>query len=182
MSPTDRLLNEGFELLGEVQLSDTVALGDPAALPTPPGLGAWRGLAIRPGAWLLFGRPWVRDRDQLEEVVAVRSNALERFYELYDGADDQGELPARSGRVALVDGPRREEVALLESLLEPDADALPWVTDAAAVFATIAGANGRLLTPPGPVVALFSMLLAPPLGGVEIGRLPPMPPDDDTES
>ena len=158
------LEEDGLEHLGTVRLGTTLVLGDPEQLPLPPGTGAWHGAAVKPGAWVLLGRPWAGDPDLLEEIVLVREDDLPRFYELYDEATDTVALLLPTARVAILDGALRIDPAVLRDVGEADADALPWVLDRGCVAAAIGQNPVRIFQPPGPSVTLLSLNLGPSPG------------------
>lgn len=138
------LAADGLEHLGEVRLGAAVVVGDPTVLGRTPADGAYYAASIEPGRWLLLGRADEDDPDAIGELVAVHEGALAGFWEAYDAAAETAEVPAASGRVALLSALRKDDVELRMSLLEPDPDALPWVLDDGAVFAADPGHPARV--------------------------------------
>lgn len=152
---------DGLETLGRIRLGTTAVVGDPLVLPQAPGTGAWHGLGVKAGAWYLLARPWEHDDTLLDEIVAVHEDALSLFWDLYDDAEATATCVLGTGRVVLLDGERRTDTALLQDLLEPDLDALPWVHDRGMVTAGIQGGPARVFQGRGPEVSLFSIALSP---------------------
>lgn len=142
--PLRTLQEDGFEDLGTITLGGVLVVGDPAVLGRTPSNGAYHAAAAEPGVWRLLARAAEEDPDAIGEIVAVHESGLSTFYDLYDDADAAAELPADSGRVALLDGARKDDLALRGSLLEPEADALPWVVDDGVVVAAQAGGLPRV--------------------------------------
>lgn len=158
------LEEDGLEHLGTIRLGTTLVLGDPEQLPLPPGTGSWHGSAVQPGAWVLLGRAWPDDPDLLEELVLVREEDLDRFYELYDEAADTAAYLLPTARVAILDGALRADPAVLREVGEADAEALPWVLDRGCVAAGIAQNPARVFQPPGSAAVLVSVTLGPSPG------------------
>lgn len=130
-----KIEREGLEPLGAVRLGPVVVVGDPLVITRNPSNGAYHATRTAPGEWQVFGRPHETDPDRLVEVVLVASAVVGQFWELYDDAVVTAVLPANASRIAVVDGPRKDDVDLCRSLYEPDVDALPWLLDDALVFA-----------------------------------------------
>jgi len=134
------LHEDGLEHLGTLTLGTTLVVGDPSQLLGAPGSGAWCGVAVQPGAWVLLGRPFAGDPDLLEELVLVHPTVISAFYDQYDQAVPSASAQLPAGRVALLDGALRTDATLLAELGAVDADALPWVLERGCVAAAI-GAN-----------------------------------------
>ena len=159
MPTMEELRADGLELLGEVQLRTQTRVGDAAAL---VHTGGGETLATRAGAWLLLGRSLEEDPDLLEEVVAVHADSLGRFYELYDSAARAAMLPSSSGRFVVSDA--QGLASGLAEMLGVDRDALPWVLDDGVGVSGIREHRATLMLPVlEEPLALFSLLLAPPL-------------------
>lgn len=150
MATTRQLAEDGLEPLGTIELGTTLAVGDPAALPSTVGTGDWYGTGVRPGTWHVFGRAHWADPDLLRELVLVHPDGLRAFYDLYDDAVEAGALLLPSGRVAVLDGALRTDLALLKSLVEPEE--LPWVLDRGLVARGIAQHPAYVFHPRGEVL------------------------------
>ena len=130
-----KIEREGLEPLGVLKFGGVVVVGDPLVIGRNPSNGAYHAARTAPGPWQVFGRPDEADADRLVEVVLVASSAANRFWDLYDDAVVAAVLPTHAARIAVVDGPRKDDLELCRSLYEPDQDALPWLRDDALVFA-----------------------------------------------
>lgn len=148
------LEEDGLESLGTIQLGTTVVAGDPGALVTAVGSGAWYGAAVRPGTWHLFGRPWSRDRDLLEEVIVVHADGLASFYDLYDEAQQAATLDLPRGRLVILDGGLRTDADVLKSMV--DVEELPWVLDRGCVIAGLEDCPAQVIAPRTSEVLLLS--------------------------
>lgn len=152
------LAEDGLESLGTIELGTTVVAGDPAALVTPVGSGEWYGAAVRPGTWHLFGRPWSRDRDLLEEIVLVHQDGIPSFYDLYDEAWETAALQLPRGRLVVLDGALRTNADVLRSVLE--VEELPWVLDRGVVVSGLGELPAQVIAPRTSEVMLLSFGLA----------------------
>ncbi len=130
-----KIEREGLEPLGALRLGSVVVVGDPLVLARNPSNGAYHATRALSGMWQVFGRPHETDEDRLVEVVLVASAAAGQFWELYDDAVVAAVLASNAARIAVVDGPRKDDLELCRSLYEPDLDALPWLLDDALVLA-----------------------------------------------
>lgn len=148
------LAEDGLESLGTIQLGTTVVAGDPVALVTPVGSGSWYGAAIRPGTWHLFGRPWSRDRDLLEELILVHASGLDSFYDLYDEAQEAATLELPRGRLVVLDGGLRTDADVLKSTIE--VEELPWVLDRGVVVGGLEEWPATVIVPRTSEVLLLS--------------------------
>lgn len=133
------LAEDGLELLGEIDLGGRVAVGDPGRFASPEGVVA---VAVVPGRWMLLGRAWDHDPDELAELVLVHSSALADFYALYDGLVSAGAAALVGGRVAVLDSALAGDPDVLKSLYEPDE--LPWVLAAGVVAGEGPGGPARV--------------------------------------
>ena len=124
--PTLRhLVQDGFETLGTITLTDTLVAGDPSLIIGPVGSGGWWGAATRPGPWVVLGRPWASDPDRLDEVVFAHTGQLAAFYELYDTAAHQATLLLPTQRLAVIAGRLRLDPSTLEGAASTDAEGCP---------------------------------------------------------
>jgi hypothetical protein len=130
----DRLAEDGLEYMGTITLGGVVVIGDPLVLGRTPANGAYTATRTASGAWDLLVRA---DGDEIVELIAVASYAIERFWDLYDEANPIGELPNGALRIALLDGTRKDDEAMRLAMYEPDAEGLPWVTDVGCVIAGV---------------------------------------------
>lgn len=130
-----KIEREGLETLGSLRLGGVVVVGDPLVIGRNPSNGAYHAARTAAGTWQVFGRPQDSDPDRLVEVVLVASSAGSRFWELYDDAVVAAVLPTHAARIAVVDGPKKDDLELCRSLYEPDHDALPWLREDALVLA-----------------------------------------------
>lgn len=125
-----------LEILGELALGATLAVS--RAPLQPLRSEAWAEVSVRPGTWVMLGRPDPRDRDELEEVVLVHADARPRFYDLYDEAELRQEHSDPTDRVLLLDGAGRD-ADVVRAMLTVDRDGLPWTRDNGAVVAARVG-------------------------------------------
>jgi hypothetical protein len=151
------LAEDGLELLGEIDLGSSVGIGDPGLLGVEGG--AVRA-AVQPGSWLVLGRAWELDRDELSEVVAVHRSAIGAFYAHYDALVPLGESALLRGRVAFLDAGAARDPDLLVSLLEPDE--LPWILAAGFVAGEGPGGPARVLVDADPAAMVLVALGRPP--------------------
>jgi hypothetical protein len=154
------LTEDGWEQLGEIELGGTLVAGDPVSLLSPISSRTWYGAAVRPGRWHVLGRPWRKDRDQLEEISLVHHDHLRGFYDLYDEAAHTGsfELPRR--RLVVLDGNLRVNEAILKEALT--VEELQWVLDRGLVTAAIAEHPVQIIVPGGAQPGLIIFGLGPP--------------------
>ena len=152
------LAEDGLESLGTIALGTTIVAGDPASLVTPVGRGEWYGAAVRPGTWHLFGRPWSRDRDLLEELILVHEAGIPSFYDLYDEAQEAAALMLPRGRLVVLDGGLRTNAEILKSVLE--VEELPWVLDRGVVVSSLGELPAQVIAPRTSEVMLLSFGLA----------------------
>jgi hypothetical protein len=150
------LQEDGLEPLGTIQLGTTIVAGDPSALVAPVGSGSWYGAAIRPGTWHLFGRPWVRDPDLLEELILVHESGIPSFYDLYDEAQQSATLDLPYRRLVVLDGGLRTDADLLKSVVEVDVEALPWVLDRGVAIGGLEEFPAQVIVPRTSEVRLLS--------------------------
>jgi hypothetical protein len=160
------LVRDGLEDLGTITLGTTLVAGDPAELavagPVPTsGVAGWHGVAVKPGAWRLFGRP-TDDGEALTEVIFVHEQALPAFWDLYDDAAPVAAFLLPTGRVLVVDGARRSDASLLQAAAEPDD--LPWLLDDGIVLQGLDQHPAHVWTPQsrpggGPVASLVAVAL-----------------------
>lgn len=139
-----QMADEGLEAIGTIEVSGVLVVGDPAVIGRNPANGAYHALRTRQGTWHLFLRPEADDADTIAEIVAIHEEALPKFFEIYDDAAPVLEIAAPSGRICLLDGPLKDDLELRGALLEPDLDALPWVTDRGVVVASQTGHPARI--------------------------------------
>jgi hypothetical protein len=130
-----RIAREGLEPLGSIRLGGVVVIGDPLVIGRNPSNGAYHAARTAGGSWEVFGRPDEADPDRLVEVVLVATPVAARFWELYDDAVVTAVLAPQAKRIAVVDGPRKDDLSLCQAMYEPDLDALPWLVDDALVLA-----------------------------------------------
>lgn len=149
MATLRQLVADGLEDLGTVELGGTIVAGDPRELVGALGGGGWWGAAVRPGAWRVLGRPWRQDPDQLEEVVLIHDQLVERFYDLYDAAEHQAALLLPTARLVVVAGARRTDAELLEAAATADLEGLPWLVEQGLVLAGIAQNPAQIAAPRG---------------------------------
>lgn len=131
----DDLASLGLEYIGAVALGGVTVAGDPLVIGRNPANGAYWGGRTERGAWVLFVREDPEAEGEITEVVAVAASNVGRLWDLYDEAYIAAELLPGTSRVTLLDGVRKEDAALRQSMYEPDEDALPWLLDDGAVFA-----------------------------------------------
>jgi hypothetical protein len=123
---------DGWEDLGTIALGGVAVVGDPAVLGRTPANGAYAATASRPGTWQLLGRAG-DDPEQLAEIVVIHEDDLGRFWDAYDDAIPLLDVPADSGRLAILDARQKDDTQLRAEMFEPED--LPWVLDSGAVVA-----------------------------------------------
>ena len=161
MRTLKRLAEDGLEYIGTLTLPGSVVVGDPGAFGAPAGGDSWFGATVQPGTWHLLGRAWAKDGDLLEELVLVHADHLGAFYDQYDELADVATVALPHHRLVVVAGGLEHDVALLRSLSEPEADALPWVADdQAIVLSSIAELPGQIATSRTSPVVMLAIGLA----------------------
>lgn len=147
------LAEDGLELLGEIELGARGVIGDPRCF----GLeeGAVR-VPLLPGRWLVFGRAWEADPDELAEFVAVHASAVADFYARYDALVPVADARLPGGRLALLDQAVAADPAVVASLYEPDE--LPWVLAAGFVAGEGPGEPARVFVDADPAAMVMVAL------------------------
>lgn len=152
-----QLREDGFELLGELELGGAVVVGDPSRIGQTPANGAYHAAASERGRWLLLGRPDEEDPDTLIEVVLAHESVVTQFWAVYDEAGLAAEFPAPTGRLLVVEATRKDSASLRQSAYEPDEEGLPWLLDHAVVLAADAAHPVRVFQPAGDKVSLLAL-------------------------
>lgn len=132
MSFPKSLASDGFIDLGTVQWQGPIIIGDPALL--DDAALTWSG-RVRPGNWRLMFRT---EGDSIVEFVAVVDEELSRFYDAYDAVEGPIAITASSGRIAMIDAGRRDDLVLRKDMLE--IDDFPWVIEQGCVAEAVEAA------------------------------------------